>query len=334
MFVTCPRSFAFVVVLAVGSLAGCGGSAAAPSSSHPDARLLRAPHGGCTACPTGPPAPVVLAGYECDVNEGASMKARIDRLASMEGARTVYGASHHRWQLAAPWSPEQLEAWEKRRRGTLPVHYRQWLVRVGSSGAGPGNGLFEPGTWSLGRTSKAMSQWTGRTFGPLGTAFPYKTPVGHHAGSIAGAMPVCDLGCGMVAVLVTAGPQRGRIWLDKRRDTGGFAPEDGFGFREWILAWLTESERDAANPWKPSESHPNAPDRLLRMSAILTESEVTALREQTLDRIRTDGKAAFGKLGSFLRHGERVHFDQGPALEASLSGEPLPDADARSCAAG
>jgi len=127
------------------------------------------------------------------------IKTRIERIFRHPSARKVFGAAHHAWRFKPPWQPDQFDAFEKRREVSLPTSYRSWLLEVGSSGAGPGNGLFEPGTWSLGRRSD--SEWTGKQFGPLASPFTYTKATAPHRGALPGAMPICDFGCGVVGVL-------------------------------------------------------------------------------------------------------------------------------------
>lgn len=94
----------------------------------------------------------------------------------------------------------------------VPGEYRRWIQEIGVSGAGPGNGFFEPGTWDLGGGAKPWK----RRYGPLGKAFPYTAEVSGHKRRLPGAMPLVGLGCGTVVLLVTAGPEVGRIWVDDR----------------------------------------------------------------------------------------------------------------------
>jgi hypothetical protein len=69
---------------------------------------------------------------------------------------------------------------------------------------------------------------------------------------------------------------------------------------------------------------------MLPLASILSEADAAALREEVLNGIRTGGKAAFGKLGTFLKRRPSVHFEQGPALTDALKGEPVPDVGALS----
>jgi hypothetical protein len=191
-------------------------------------------------------------------------------------------------------------------------------VELGASGAGPGNGLFEPGTWTLGKSPK----WSARQFGPLATSFEReraKSP-------IRGAMPICEFGCGIVGLLVTAGPERGRIWIGKRSESNGLVSEEDLDFADWIERWLAEAEeRSVASPDRP-RPHPNAAATWIDASDLATKAELGALVRDVTARVEATGKAAFGKLGAFVRRGPRIYFDQGHALRAALATTtPLPE---------
>ena len=253
------------------------------------------------------------------------IKARIERLSQHPNSRRVFGAAHHRWQLTAPLSPEQVAPFEERHRVGLPRAYRHWLLEVGASGAGPGNGLFALGRWNLG--GKSDRAWTAKQFGPLGTPFPYRIATEPHRGSLAGALPLCDFGCGIVGVLVTTGPEQGRIWIDHRRESadGGLVPEDGLDFDGWITAWLAEAERQASEHQPPPKQHVERPYEVLPVASIVPEAELVALRDRTLARVREKQFANIGRLGKFFFQGGRVQFSPSPTLwSAALKGSPLP----------
>jgi hypothetical protein len=251
------------------------------------------------------------------------MKAeeRIQALREADSKLRVFGSRHHKWMLNPCWSNEKVAAFERRKRCELPAVYRRWLTSVGSSGAGPGNGLFEPGTIDTGGGPK---KWTGRRFGPLSKPFPYSEPTDTHKGGLPGAMPLSDLGCGIVALLVTAGPQAGRIWVDRRNDTGEVAPEDGLDFDAWIDAWLTEAEREVSDPWQPAPKHANEPDTIRPATEVVGAEDLSAWLNAVHDDLASKGKCKLpGKLGEFRHRGSRVVFNQGQSLHALLTGVPL-----------
>lgn len=144
----------------------------------------------------------------------ADIRARAERLSQHPNARRVFGAAHHRWQLTAPLSPVQLAVFEERHRVGLPPAYRQWLLQVGSSGAGPGNGLFAPGRWNLG--GKSDGEWTAKQFGPLAAPFPYDVATEPHRGALPGAMPLCAASSPRTGSTSKGGSEPG-----SRRQNGG-----------------------------------------------------------------------------------------------------------------
>lgn len=257
------------------------------------------------------------------MGEWTEIGQRIERLAGVPGARRIYGATHHGFRLGAPVPADVIARFEKRHRIELPGAYRSWLGELSGAGAGPGNGFFELGQWTFGGPPTA---WTGRAFGPLAEPFPYDAPCEKHRGAVAGAMPLCDFGCGMTGLLVTAGPQRGRIWIDYRRDRRGFVPEDGLDFRSWVEAWLAESERAAVTPEEDiPRAHPNSPDAVLPLDPIATPAMIARLREEIVANLSATGRARFGAILTFRLRGAKIEIDQGKAIAKALAGEPLPD---------
>lgn len=248
----------------------------------------------------------------------------VGRIAALREADTglrVFGARHHRWTLAPAWSTEQLARFERLKRVELPASYRRWLLNVGSSGAGPGNGLFEPGTIDTGGGPK---KWSGRRFGPLRSAFPYDSAVDVHKGKLPGALPLCDLGCGVVTVLVTAGPQRGRVWVDDRNSRAGLHSEGDLDFEGWIEAWLSESEREVRDPWVPAPKHPNKPDSLRPATEVVGLEALEAWVASVRSELAIRGRAQLpGRLGAFQKRQRSFVFAQGPALGRLLAGEAL-----------
>ena len=62
-----------------------------------------------------------------------------------------------------------------------------------------------------------------------------------------GALCLCPEGCGLAVWLVVTGPERGRLWHDRRCDDLHLYPlRDGDGapltFARWYLGWLAAAE--------------------------------------------------------------------------------------------
>jgi hypothetical protein len=99
-------------------------------------------------------------------------------LAQSDRACLRFGASQHRYALAAPLDEAALVAIEAV-VGVLPEDYRAFVREVAASGAGPGYGLLP------------IAITTSR-------------------------LPIAHLGCGYAAMLELAGPTRGQITIDAR----------------------------------------------------------------------------------------------------------------------
>src|SRR5690348_13893741 len=81
----------------------------------------------------------------------------------------VFGSSQHRYLMMPPWPERRVATFEQRHAITLPDGYRHFLTKIGAAGAGPGYGLFEPGTWD-----DEPRSWEGSDrVGPLATPFPH-----------------------------------------------------------------------------------------------------------------------------------------------------------------
>jgi hypothetical protein len=210
------------------------------------------------------------------------------------------------------------------------------VTRIGASGAGPGYGLFEPGTWD-----EEPRSWegTGRV-GPLDKPFPHTArwnlspqrlaalsaepdddvlEAEYRSAELAcGAMPVSHLGNGIKILLVVSGARVGRIWIDDRASDGGLYPEDGLDFGAWYKAWLEAAEatvaggqppRAARRTGRPAWSVPL--DGVPAMMAEKVRARVHASlgAGQTLD---------LGDLGRFIA-GAHPRFEPGVALRDAFT---------------
>jgi len=148
----------------------------------------------------------------------------------------TFGASEHRFVLAPPLSERNIEAFEKANGVALPEAYREFLLRVGGSGAGPGYGLT-----GLRRTVASVAGSC-----PLTKADAEQVRRRREAGEDdafaplpvpgEGVLSLCDHGCGWESYLVVSGSQRGAVWVGG--DLGWFPEADDF--TEWYEAWLRE----------------------------------------------------------------------------------------------
>jgi hypothetical protein len=79
----------------------------------------------------------------------------------------------------------------------LPYEYRRFVAEVANGGLGPFHGML------------TMQEGLERAGAPAENFRP-----GERVGRVPGALPLCDYGCGMEAVLVLNGDAVGEIWMD------------------------------------------------------------------------------------------------------------------------
>lgn len=256
-----------------------------------------------------------------DESKSGGQRQRIAALGAADLRRSVFGSRHHQWALGPVWPEHRVVAFERAKRVELPAAFRRWLLEVGATGAFPGHGLFEPGTIDTGGGPKPFSS---RRYGPLGSAFLHEQYAEVAPKKLPGALPLCDLGCGRVIVLVTAGEQRGRVWVDGRLDGSGVVPESDLLFDDWIDLWLSAADAEVVDPWEPPPHHANEPDTVHDASDAV---DPVALA-QWLAVVRADLSASSrhtlpGRLGGISTRQSTYTFDQGPSLANLLRGEAV-----------
>lgn len=159
--------------------------------------------------------------------------------------------------LNPPLKEEDVASFESRHAVQLPAEYRKFLLTIANGGVGPVGGLERLGEFG----GKDWNELPGLV-GDLSTPFPYtdKWNVKPIDGSLPvhqqyeqqdwywdrqhvhGAIPICDLGCGLRQLLIVAGPERGNIWFDDRADWQGLYPDENdnrkrVSFLEWYSHW-------------------------------------------------------------------------------------------------
>ncbi|MFJ4848630.1 MULTISPECIES: SMI1/KNR4 family protein [unclassified Streptomyces] len=189
----------------------------------------------------------------------------------------------HGFALDAPMAAAEvadLEAW----LGVeLPDDYRSFLLHVGAGGAGPAYGVFpvrreDSGCWRWSgdapeevEPSELAELFPGGADPAAATRILAEQPspeafddladldaalevweerlaeVQYDPRFTAGALCLCDEGCGLTVWLVVTGPERGRMWRDPRSDGMDLHPlRDAEGspvdFASWYLGWLTAAE--------------------------------------------------------------------------------------------
>jgi hypothetical protein len=267
----------------------------------------------------------------------AEVYERLEMLLGADLSRRMFGADRHRYVLVPPWSEERIRGFETRHRITLPEEYRYFLRWIGAAGAGPGYGLYEPGTWD-----GEPRSWEGsRRVGPLAQPFPHRTAWNLPRERLAvlnagldddladaelwapelthGAMPIASLGGGTQALLVVTGDQRGRIWIDDRGHDNGLAPEGGLDFEEWYRTWLRGAEQVVMSPprRRTTGRRGERPARTIPLDAA-SAAAAGRLRDRVHAALAAGRPVDLGGLGKFLP-GPHPHFEQGLALRDAIA---------------
>jgi hypothetical protein len=141
-------------------------------------------------------------------------KARL--LKARDRKRAVFGAETHRYAMDRFDSGDR-EWLEKRLGMEAPPGYLRILEEVGF-GRGPYHGLWDPARSFAERDAfceEAANE--GDPVPSLTEPFPHDSsgvvgPVNTPLPLLAGALPIADIGCGELVMLIVAGKERGRVW--------------------------------------------------------------------------------------------------------------------------
>ncbi len=126
-----------------------------------------------------------------------------------------------------PVSVSAVEAFERNNRVELPEAYRWFVTHVVSGGPGPANGLLP----------FRHSAVDGRFAEPWIDPVAWNANESGDGGLYDGVLPVADLGCGSLAVLVLNGPHAGEVWNDFTAGSEGFE-RAATDFITWYSDWL------------------------------------------------------------------------------------------------
>src|ERR1700761_2557847 len=120
----------------------------------------------------------------------------------------LFGASTHRYQLNSCLNDDELRGFETTFGIVLPEQYRDFLLRFGNGGAGPGYGLLslrksidEFGNDDLRRLSRPFIPPRAAREKVVDRDYPED-----------GILPLAHMGCGHMWVLIVTGAERGAIW--------------------------------------------------------------------------------------------------------------------------
>lgn len=189
------------------------------------------------------------------------IREKLPRARAADAGLRVFGAESHRYELKAPVSLGEVEAFEARCGITLPAAYVALVTRIGSggpghdgAGAGPFYGLhrfgtqtdavFGDGAKDLAHPNLLTPDMTGDAWEALVEALEDDTldEAGWEAeaGRIyGGLLPLLHQGCAIYAALVLNGPHAGRIVnLDCDQNKPVFAFEDTV--LDYYERWLDE----------------------------------------------------------------------------------------------
>ncbi|WP_037679869.1 SMI1/KNR4 family protein [Streptomyces griseus] len=217
------------------------------------------------------------------MTDWTGVRERVLALAAVPGSDKVFGAMGHGFALDPPLTASEvadLEAWSG---VELPEDYRSFLMHVGAGGAGPAYGVLPVrregvGGWrwvgdlpeevepdmlaelfpggadpvaAAGILAERPFREQFDDLADLDAAFDVweerPAEVQYDPRSTAGALCLCDEGCGLMVWLVVTGSERGRMWRDPRCDGTDLHPmrdADGspLDFAAWYLGWLTAAE--------------------------------------------------------------------------------------------
>ena len=191
---------------------------------------------------------------------------KVEKLRAMDREFRLFGADHHRYRFNPPLAEIDLLGFEERNRISLPKDYRNFVLNVGNGGAGPYYGIYPllPDNVHHGMSedygidvsvpfphSKDWDEGQQGAYDSDAGQSPDDDLVAEYFDNrhIAGALCICDYGCGNFFLLVANGSEKGNMWVDGRLNysgifRGGF--EDGereraITFSRWYLNWLDRS---------------------------------------------------------------------------------------------
>jgi hypothetical protein len=162
----------------------------------------------------------------------AAIQRTLDGLADPTKPRDAAhwpGWHHHGGVLAPPLSRHELARVEAI-TGELPTDYRNFLLEVAASGAGPGYGLLAP-------TAAVQTELALGDFAWEDESSPTIMPQG--------VLALAHAGCGVMWLLVLRGDRRGQVWLDARR-SDGYVRLVAHSFTAWYRDWLATGVRNTS----------------------------------------------------------------------------------------
>jgi uncharacterized protein (TIGR02996 family) len=174
----------------------------------------------------------------------ARIPIKLERLRRADRSFAVFGAEEHRYQLEPCLTKDAVVSFEQRLGVQIPGEYRAFVLRVGNGGAGPEYGVHPlRADWDidgrlLDRPFPITNEQTRDIIARQRQEY-YRPELDY---PLPGCLELADAGCGIVAVLVVVGEQRGTVWYGG----DGLSPcasPDGrqANFLQWYESWLDHS---------------------------------------------------------------------------------------------
>jgi SMI1 / KNR4 family (SUKH-1) len=175
------------------------------------------------------------------MNKVLQLKKNLTQLAILDATFQVFGSESHQYQLNPCLSDTDIQRFESKSNITLPSDYRNFLLEVGNGGAGPGYGLYRmPGIEYENVIPETpypeKSELFSKPF-PLTQAWNNLDLITENKATCfvnrdayfddkftQGTFTIANYGCGIYAMLVITGEQRGKIWIDDRTNDNGIYP--------------------------------------------------------------------------------------------------------------
>ncbi|BAZ11102.1 hypothetical protein NIES4071_29280 [Calothrix sp. NIES-4071] len=205
-----------------------------------------------------------------------NLKNKLRQLTSLDKSFEVFGSESHEYKLNPCLSETEVNNLEAKYKVTLPDEFRNFVLKVGNGGAGPGYGLI-----GIDNVELSKIELLGSDFLSLPFAFDGEwnnldllqntngdSPNAYYDPKLVrGSLLVAEYGCGIEARLVITGTQSGKIWIDDRVGEGGIYPltshcaaffhddpdiednlyesveevKEALSFYEWYDNWLNRS---------------------------------------------------------------------------------------------
>ncbi len=204
--------------------------------------------------------------------DSTQVRERIASLAKKFAGIKFFDQDANYFVLNSPLPESSIADFESEHNVQLPDDYRQFLLEIGNGFVGPmpevyplgriGNRPWLPGevdlsgpfpheeAWNLEpeyferekSRSDADEKETNKQW-DVESELSYWGP-----SVIQGAIPIAELGCGQMLLLVVSGLQRGYLWNDSRVDHCGIEPATDangtpFTFGSWLLESLEKAEQ-------------------------------------------------------------------------------------------